>query len=111
VELRFVLGALAVLINLMDNATTFVCLHEPRRGFEVYEANPVARWIFDSIGLLEGLLLETALTTAAVAFVVITAAIPPRSKLVLLAGLVLLPAWAVANNLSVMNAIGALPLP
>jgi hypothetical protein len=107
--LRFVLGSLAVLINLLDNATTFACLHRPPAGFDVYEANPIARWLFDSIGLVEGLLLETTLTTVAIGFVVATGMIPPRTKLVLLGGLVLLPAWAVANNLGVMHAIGVLP--
>ncbi len=107
--MRFFLGALAVLINLLDNATTFLCLQAPPLGFDVYEANPIARWIFESVGLVQGLLLETVITTAAVAFLVGTHVIGTRPKLLLLLGLVLLPAWAVANNLRVMDAIGVMP--
>ena len=86
--MRFLLGGLVVLFNLLDNATTFLCLRDPNTHFDVYEANPIARWIFDGIGLTQGLAVETVITTLAVLY------------------LVLLPAWAVAHTLQVMQMIG-----
>jgi hypothetical protein len=104
--MRFLLGALVVLFNLTDNTTTFLCLRQPVEGFEVVEANPIARWLFDSIGLIEGLVLEMVITTAAIAFLVFTTRLPRRAKLLLLALLALLPAWASLNNLLVLRVVG-----
>ena len=104
--MRFLLGALVVLFNLADNTTTFLCLRQPVAGFEVVEANPIARWLFDSVGLIEGLVLEMAITTAAIAFLVFTSRISRRTKLLLLALLALLPAWASLNNLIVLRTVG-----
>lgn len=104
--MRFLLGALVVLLNVADNATTFVCLREPVEGFEVVEANPIARWLFESVGLAEGLVLEMLITTAAIAFLVHTERIPSRTKLMLLSVLALLPAWAALNNYLVIRAVG-----
>jgi len=104
--MRFVLGVLVVLLNVADNTTTFLCLRHPVEGFEVFEANPVARWLFDSIGLAQGLVLEMGITTAAIAFLVHTDRIPKRTKLLLLSVLAALPAWAALNNLFVIRAVG-----
>jgi len=104
--MRFLLGVLVLVLNVADNTTTFLCLRHPIAGFEVVEANPVARWLFDSIGLAQGLVLEMAITTAAIAFLVQTDRIPSRTKLTLLTVLALLPAWAVFNNLLVIRAVG-----
>ncbi len=98
------LGMLAVLLNLADNATTFLCLRAPVPGFEVTEANPAAAWLFSAIGLEKGLLLETVITTLAIAFLVATDRIPRRVKLALLVVLTLLPGWAALNNLEVIHA-------
>ncbi len=103
--MRFALGALVVLFNGVDNATTFLCLRQPVEGFQVFEANPVARLLFDSIGLVEGLALEMAITLVAIAFLVWTQRVPRRLKLGLLAFLALLPAWASVNNLLVIQAV------
>lgn len=104
--MRFLLGGLVLLFNLLDNTTTFLCLNATVPGFKVIEANPFARWLFDVFGLMEGLVLETLLTCIAVGFLVFTRRLPPRIKLALLGVLVILPAWAVVNNLNVMKAIG-----
>ena len=104
VPLRVLLGALVVLFNLADNATTFLCLRAPVPGFEVIEANPAAAWLFSAIGLREGLLLEMAVTTLAIAFLVATERITPRIKLALLVLLAALPAWAAVNNWLVIQA-------
>lgn len=103
--MRFVLGILVLLFNVADNATTFLCLRQPVPGYEVFEANPVARWLFDAIGLTEGLALEMAITTGAVAFLIWTGRISHPARLLLLGILTVLPAWASANNLMVMQAV------
>lgn len=103
--MRIFLGALAVLLNLADNATTFLCLRAPVPGFEVTEANPVAAWLFAAIGLEEGLVLEMVISALAIAFLVATKRVPPRIKLALLVVLSLLPGWAALNNLEVIQAI------
>jgi hypothetical protein len=104
--MRFLLGVLVVLFNIADNTTTFLCLRHPVEGFEVVEANPVARWLFGSIGLTEGLVLEMLITTGAIAFLVLTRRVSIRTKLLLLTVLALLPAWAAINNLLVLRAVG-----
>ena len=106
--MRFVLGTLVILFNGVDNATTFLCLRQPVEGFEVFEANPVARALFDSLGLVEGLVLEMAITLLAVVFLVWTRRVPRRLKLTLLALLAVLPAWASVNNLIVIRAVAVL---
>lgn len=103
--MRIFLGVLAVLLNLADNATTFLCLRAPVPGFEVSEANPAAAWLFSAIGLKEGLVLEMVISAVAIAFLVETRRVPPRIKLALLVVLSLLPAWAALNNLEVIQAI------
>jgi len=102
--MRVLLGAVVVLLNLADNATTFLCLRAPVPGFDVMEANPAAAWLFDVIGLGPGLVLEMVVTTVAIAFLVTTPRIPRRAKLALLIVLAALPAWAAVNNLYVMKA-------
>lgn len=104
--MRFVLGFLVLILNAMDNTTTFFCLNTSVPGFEVTEANPIARWLFDSLGLVEGLLLEGLITAAAVSFLVLSHRIPHRARLAVLTVLTLLPAWATLNNLFVMQALG-----
>ncbi len=104
--MRFLLGGLVLVFNLADNATTFLCLSASTPGFEVFEANPVAAWTFETLGLGYGLLLETLVTTAAIAFLILTERVPARARLALLGVLGLLPAWAAANNLQVAWAVG-----
>ena len=104
--MRLALGVLVVLFNLMDNATTFLCLRAPVPGHDVVEANPFAAWLFQSMGLVPGLAVETAITTAAVCFLVLNPRIPQKVRLGLLAVLAVLPAWAAYNNLQVMWALG-----
>lgn len=102
--MRIALGVLVVLLNLADNTTTFLCLRAPVPGFEVSEANPAAAWLFGTIGLVPGLVFEMLVTTAAVAFLVVTSHVPPRVKLALLIILAALPAWAALNNAMVIHA-------
>ncbi len=57
--MRFLLGVLVMVFNVADNTTTFLCLRQPVPGFEVFEANPLARWLFEVLGLAEGLIRPT----------------------------------------------------
>ncbi|NRA04231.1 MAG: hypothetical protein HRU00_16685 [Myxococcales bacterium] len=107
--LRLLFGALVLLLNLADNATTYFCLVEPIPGFLVVEANPVARWVFDSMGLLEGLVFEMSVTTFTVGFIVWTSLLSPRLRLVILLILIALPGIAVWNNMRVIEALGIMP--
>ena len=102
--MRFLAGALVVIMNLADNATTYLCLRAPVEGFEVVEANPIAAWLFGKVGLVPGLAFEMAVTTAAIAFLVATERISPRAKLALLIVLAALPFWAAVNNWYVIRA-------
>jgi hypothetical protein len=105
--MRLLLGGLVLILNTLDNATTFLCLRAPVKGLEIVEANPIARWLFESLGLVEGLVLESALTLGAVIFLVRTPTLSSSVRNSLLFLLIALPAWAVANNLRVMSAIAA----
>ncbi len=107
--MRFALGILVILLNLADNATTFLCLRAPVAGFELSEANPAANWLFGFLGLRTGLVFEMVVTSIAVLFLVATDHVPPRIKLALLIVLAALPAWAALNNLFVIQATN-LPL-
>ena len=107
--LRLLFGALVLLLNLADNATTYFCLVEPIPGFLVVEANPVARWVFDSIGLLKGLVFEMGVTTLTVGFLIWTSVLSPRLRMAILLVLIVLPGIAVWNNLRVIEALGIMP--
>ena len=102
--MRFLVGALVVIMNLADNATTYLCLRAPVEGFEVVEANPVAAWLFAQVGLVPGLVFEMTVTTAAIAFLVATERVSPLVKLALLIVLAVLPFWAAVNNWFVIRA-------
>jgi hypothetical protein len=107
--MRFFLGVLVVLLNVADNTTTFLCLRAPVPGFEVSEANPAAAWLFGTVGLIPGLVFEMVVTSAAVAFLVMTSHVPYRVKIAILVVLAVLPAWAALNNAMVIHAT-ALPI-
>lgn len=101
--MRFVLAVLAFLFNAADNLTTYLCLRSPIDGFEIYEANPLAAWGFNMVGLELGLWIETALCGAAILFLVYSPLFGFRARMALLAVLAALPAGAAANNLLVMR--------
>lgn len=104
--MRLLLGLVILGFNTLDNLTTYLSLSHSVEGFEIFEANPFARWLFDSIGLGEGLLFESVITTLAVGFLVYAPRISPRVRMGLLLVLAVLPAWATVNNLAVMHSVG-----
>ena len=66
------LAALTLLLSAADHWTTYLCLRSPVSGFDVTEANPFSAWLFQSVGLVEGLMIDSLLTVAALAFLLIT---------------------------------------
>ena len=99
--------ALALLLSAADHWTTYLCLRTPIAGWEVTEANPLAAWLFHSLGLVEGLLLDSAVTVLAMGFLWTTPRLPRSAKLGFL-GIVI--AWTGAAVLNNMRALDALSL-
>jgi len=94
----------------MDHWTTYVCLRQPLSGWRVTEANPIADWMFQTVGLVPGLLIDSLLTVAAVAFLLTTRRLPDFAKKALFGLMVTATGWAVINNYRAINALGISPL-
>ena len=99
-------AALALLFALLDHWTTWLCLRAPTPGWEVREANPLAAWLFGSVGLAEGLWIDSVVTLAAVLLVARTQKVSRPVKLALLGLLITTSAFAVANNFGVIQRLG-----
>lgn len=100
------LAVVTLLLSLADHWTTYLCLRTPISGFEVAEANPIAAWLFDSVGLVEGLMIDTTLTIGALAFLITTRRMPRAAKLIFLLAVIGWTGFAVANNLKAMQLVG-----
>lgn len=100
------LAFLTLLLSAADHWTTYLCLRTPLKGWEVNEANPIAEWLFEAVGLVPGLLLDSAVTLGAVAFLLTTRRISGVAKFGFFG---LIAAWtgiAVLNNLNAISTIG-----
>jgi hypothetical protein len=102
------LTAVIAVLTALDHWTTYVCLRASVPGWEVTEANPLAAWLFDSVGLGTGLVIDTAVTAAAVLFVHRTRVLPSPVKSLCLLLLVATTGYAVANNLEAVSLLGIL---
>jgi hypothetical protein len=110
--LHTVLGSLAVLVfvlTALDHWTTWLCLRTEVEGWIVTEANPLADWLFASVGLTEGLATDSAITVAAVLFVLRTDLLPRHAKAAALALLCCTTGLAVINNLGAIRTMGISP--
>ena len=105
-----VLTLFTLLLTAVDHWTTYLCLRAPVPGFQVSEANPIADWLFRTLGLGPGILLDSAITLAAMAFLVTTALIPRTAKGIFLAVVIAWTGYAVVNNLQAIQAMGLSPL-
>jgi hypothetical protein len=103
------LALVTVLVSCADHWTTYLCLRQNVAGWDVTEANPIADWLFGTIGLVPGLLLDSAVTVAAVTFLVATRTIPRLVKWAFFAGVIAVTAFAVWNNLQAVEALGLSP--
>ncbi len=90
----------------LDHWTTYVCLSQGFEGWEVTEANPLSDWLFQTVGLVPGLLVDSALTLAAVAFLLTTRRLPLLFKKTFFGLVVASTGYAVFNNYRAMNALG-----
>jgi hypothetical protein len=100
------LAALVLLLTALDHWTTYLCLRGQLPGWQVSEANPLAAWLFARLGLVAGLALDSAVTLAAVLFVLGTGLLPRPAKSACLALLVVTTGFAAANNLGALATLG-----
>ena len=56
------LAGFTLLLTGADHWTTYLCLRMPVEGWEVIEANPLADWLFQVMGLVPGPAIDTAIT-------------------------------------------------
>ena len=101
-----ILALLTLVLSAADHWTTYLCLRTPLEGWEVTEANPLADWLFQSLGLVPGLLVDSAVTVAAVGFLLVTTHVSNSVKIGFFS---LIAAWtgiAVVNNLNAISTIG-----
>lgn len=101
-----ILTLLILLLSAADHWTTYVCLRTPTAGWEITEANPLAQWLFGSVGLVPGLLLDSAVTVMALGFLLTTTRIPTIVKSCFLLVIAAWTAVAVLNNLNAISVIG-----
>jgi hypothetical protein len=104
------LAAVTLLLSAADHWTTYLCLRSPVSGFDVTEANPFSAWLFESVGLVEGLIIDSVLTLAALAFLLTTRWMPRPAKVVFLITVIGWTGFAVANNLKAIHLLGLSPL-
>jgi hypothetical protein len=100
---------LTVLFTVADHWTTYLCLRAPVDTWLVSEANPIAEWLFGAVGLVPGLLLDSMITVAAIAFLLTTPLVPPRVKTAFFFFVATWTGWAVTNNLGALRALGLSP--
>ena len=106
----YVLAIVTLALSAADHWTTYVCLREPVSGWLVTEANPISEWLFETVGLVPGLLVDSAVTIAAVAFLLTTRRVPVFVKKGFLALVVVATGYAVINNYRAIEALGISPL-
>ena len=104
------LALLTLLLTAADHWTTYLCLKSPVPGFDVSEANPIADWLFRSLGLVPGIFVDTAVSLAAIGFLVSTALIPLAAQRVFLMVVIGWTGYAVVNNLHAIVVMGLSPL-
>ena len=104
--MTYLLAAVALLFALADHWTTYLCLGAPVAGWQVSEANPLAAWVFEQFGLVEGLLLDSLVTGVALVVVVETPLLARRWKYAALWLLIATSSYAVANNLEAVHRLG-----
>ena len=104
------LAAVTLLLSAFDHWTTYLCLRSPVGGFEVTEANPFSAWLFQYVGLTEGLIIDSLLTIAALAFLITTRLMPRSAKVIFLVAVIGWTGFAVANNLEAIYLLGLSPL-
>jgi hypothetical protein len=104
------LVVLTLLLTAADHWTTYLCLRSSVPGWEVVEANPLAEWLFGTVGLVPGIAIDTVVTILAIAFLLTTSLVPRAAKGAFFTLVVVWTGWAVVNNLQAIRALGLSPL-
>ncbi len=97
---------ITLLLSAADHWTTYLCLSATAPGWEVTEANPLADWLFKNVGLIRGLLLDSAVTICALAFLATTPRLPHLLKIAFLSCAACWTAYAVVNNMEAARTMG-----
>jgi hypothetical protein len=106
----YALAIATLAVSAADHWTTYVCLRQPVSGWQVTEANPISEWLFQTVGLVPGLLVDSAVTVCAVAFLLTTRRLPALIKKVFFCLVVVSTSYAVINNYRAIDALGISPL-
>jgi hypothetical protein len=106
----YLLASITLLLTAADHWTTYLCLRAPVDGWAVTEANPIAEWLFNAVGLVPGLMIDSVVTLFAIAFLLCTPRLPKPLKGAFLACVVVGTGHAVVNNLEAIRMLGLSPL-
>ena len=60
----YLIAFATLVLSAADHWTTYLCLRNPVTGWDVSEANPISDWLFSGIGLVPGLLVDSAIERA-----------------------------------------------
>ena len=104
------LAVATLVLSAADHWTTYICLRNPVVGWEVIEANPISDWLFSWVGLVPGLLVDSAITLFAVGFLLSTNRLPQLVKATFFSLVALTTGYAVINNFRAIDALGLSPL-
>jgi hypothetical protein len=74
------------------------------------EANPISERLFQTVGLVPGLLVDSLVTVFAVAFLLTTRRLPNFAKRTFFGLVVAATGYAVINNYRAIEALGLSPL-
>jgi hypothetical protein len=93
------------LLTAGDHYTTWLALHAPVPGWTVIEGNPVARWLFDTFGLVGGLFIDSVWTFAAGVYCY-KARVAEETKIVVCLVICLITGYAIWNNAQALYSTG-----
>ena len=100
------LATTTLFLTVADHWTTYLCLRSPVPGWAVSEANPIADWLFQSAGLVPGLVIDSLVTLVAVVFLATTTRLPQGAKVGCFVAIAGFTGYAVANNLGALESMG-----
>ena len=99
-----VLYILILISNFFDDLTTYLALtSKPAPGHVIVEANPIARVLFETIGLVPGLVFEFFLTVVLLYWVMKSTALPHKLKVGMFVAIFVITTWAVLNNTAILQ--------
>jgi hypothetical protein len=90
--------AVFMALTLADAYTTWACLHAPIPGWEVWEWNFMAAWLFEHLGLVPGLVVDGILTILVLGWIGITKRVTTKFKVIFMLGSIAVTCWAVYSN-------------